>query len=103
MLNTSRCYPIVPNGFLAIIEWSATRGSDSPSVFTADTRNVYSCPGIRLDKVMFGSLHLPAGTQRPVDRNYKIIQTKSFDRRTFLLSRIILTGFSVHLFNHVMT
>jgi len=56
---------IIPNGFLAMIEWSATNGSDSPSVFTADTRKVYSWPGIKLDTVKFGSFDLPAGTQRP--------------------------------------
>ena len=38
---------LLPNGFLAMIDSSATNGSDSPSELTADTRNLYSFPGVR--------------------------------------------------------
>lgn len=87
-------YIIIPNGFLAIIEWSATSGSDSPSEFTADTRKVYSWPGIKLDTVKFGSLHLPAGTQRPKSQNRQII---SF--LVFQISNCLLYLF-IYLFQH---
>lgn len=39
---------VLPKGFLAIIDSSVWSGSDSPSAFTAVTRNLYSLPGVRL-------------------------------------------------------
>lgn len=37
----------IPNGFLATIACSASKGFDSPSALTADTRKRYSLPGVR--------------------------------------------------------
>lgn len=36
----------LPNGFLATIEDSVSRGSDSPSALTAVTLNLYSWSGV---------------------------------------------------------
>lgn len=41
------CITVLPKGFLAIIDSSVWSGSDSPSAFTAVTRNLYSLPGVR--------------------------------------------------------
>jgi len=37
----------IPNGFLAMIVCSASKGFDSPSALTAATRKRYSLPGVK--------------------------------------------------------
>lgn len=48
MLDIFYIYLIdIPNGFLASIACSASKGFDSPSALTADTRKRYSLPGVK--------------------------------------------------------
>ncbi|KAE9543462.1 hypothetical protein AGLY_002262 [Aphis glycines] len=58
---------ILPNGFLATINLSASRSSDSPSLLTALTRNLYCLPSCKPVMLASGSLDLPHGIHWPVN------------------------------------